>query len=166
MRYRVSRGGPPVLLSRWQAGELSGRGQRPCRTDTASCPLNWQLYLPREWTDEPDRCRRTGVPDGAATRRGGVSRSAARQPDRLAAEGAGGGQRCRLRCQTPFRLGLGQRELACVLALTGKEVAQSRPSRTSPSTAGSVRPRCPATAPRRKPCEPSRPRLGPSGSPR
>ncbi|MDX3603546.1 IS701 family transposase, partial [Streptomyces scabiei] len=22
-------------------------------TDTASCPLQWQLYLPREWTDEP-----------------------------------------------------------------------------------------------------------------
>ncbi|MGW7665435.1 IS701 family transposase, partial [Streptomyces sp. NPDC054756] len=32
-------------------------------TDTASCPLQWQLYLPREWTDEPDRCRRAGVPD-------------------------------------------------------------------------------------------------------
>ncbi|MFJ2395610.1 IS701 family transposase, partial [Streptomyces sp. NPDC087843] len=31
--------------------------------DTASCPLEWQLYLPREWTDEPDRCRRAGVPD-------------------------------------------------------------------------------------------------------
>ncbi len=27
-------------------------------TDTASCPLEWQLYLPREWTDEPERCRR------------------------------------------------------------------------------------------------------------
>lgn len=32
-------------------------------TDTASCPLDWQLYLPREWTDEPGRCRRAGVPD-------------------------------------------------------------------------------------------------------
>ncbi|MFE4455409.1 transposase [Streptomyces sp. NPDC056796] len=32
-------------------------------TGTASCPLDWQLYLPREWTDEPDRCRRAGVPD-------------------------------------------------------------------------------------------------------
>jgi SRSO17 transposase len=30
--------------------------------DTASCPLEWQLYLRREWTDEPDRCRRAGVP--------------------------------------------------------------------------------------------------------
>lgn len=33
-------------------------------TDTASCPLDWQLYLPREWTDEPDRCRKAGVPQG------------------------------------------------------------------------------------------------------
>lgn len=32
-------------------------------TDTASCPLNWQLYLPGEWTDAPERCRRAGVPD-------------------------------------------------------------------------------------------------------
>ncbi|MFF9807575.1 transposase [Streptomyces coeruleorubidus] len=31
-------------------------------TDTASCPLEWRLYLPREWTDEPDRCRGAGVP--------------------------------------------------------------------------------------------------------
>lgn len=33
-------------------------------TDTASCPLEWQLYLPREWAEAPDRCRRVGVPDG------------------------------------------------------------------------------------------------------
>ncbi|MFH9856137.1 transposase [Streptomyces althioticus] len=32
-------------------------------TDTASRPLNWQLYLPREWTATPERCRRAGVPD-------------------------------------------------------------------------------------------------------
>lgn len=32
--------------------------------DAASSPLQWQLYLPREWTAEPDRCRRAGVPDG------------------------------------------------------------------------------------------------------
>lgn len=33
-------------------------------TDTASCPLDWQLYLPQEWTADPDRCRRAGIPDG------------------------------------------------------------------------------------------------------
>lgn len=37
-------------------------------TDTASCPLDWELYLPREWTDEPDRCRRAGVPDDVVHR--------------------------------------------------------------------------------------------------
>ncbi len=25
--------------------------------------MNWELHLPREWTDESDRCRRAGVPD-------------------------------------------------------------------------------------------------------
>ncbi|MEU0039471.1 transposase [Streptomyces sp. NPDC006333] len=34
-------------------------------TDTASSPLEWQLYLPREWTDDPERCRKAGVPQGA-----------------------------------------------------------------------------------------------------
>lgn len=37
-------------------------------TDTASCPLEWQLYLPREWTDEPERCRRAGVPEDVVHR--------------------------------------------------------------------------------------------------
>jgi hypothetical protein len=45
-------------------------------TDTASCPLDWQLYLPREWTDEPDRCRRAGVLTTWCTGRIGVLRSA------------------------------------------------------------------------------------------
>lgn len=37
-------------------------------TDTASCSLDRQLYLPREWGDEPARCRRAGVPDEAVVR--------------------------------------------------------------------------------------------------
>jgi SRSO17 transposase len=32
-------------------------------SDTASCPLNWWLFLPREWTDDAARRRRTGVPE-------------------------------------------------------------------------------------------------------
>ncbi|MCW8217071.1 IS701 family transposase [Streptomyces griseolus] len=32
-------------------------------TDAASCPLDWQLYLPREWTDDPGRCHQAGIPD-------------------------------------------------------------------------------------------------------
>ncbi|WP_406151901.1 transposase [Streptomyces sp. NBC_01012] len=35
----------------------------PAAADTASCPLDRQLYLPREWTDEPGR--RAGVPVSA-----------------------------------------------------------------------------------------------------
>ncbi|WP_437081087.1 transposase [Streptomyces sp. enrichment culture] len=37
-------------------------------THTASCPLDWELHLPREWADEPDRCRRAGVPHGVVHR--------------------------------------------------------------------------------------------------
>lgn len=37
-------------------------------TDTVSCPLWGQLYLPREWTDELHRCRRAGVPDDVVHR--------------------------------------------------------------------------------------------------
>ncbi|MEU1514966.1 IS701 family transposase [Streptomyces sp. NPDC005811] len=93
-------------------------------TDTASCPLEWQLYLPREWTDEPDRCRRAQVPAGTVHQE--KWRLALGLLDRLAGQGqkapvlvadAGYG------VSTPFRLGLEVRGLAYVLALTGKEVA-------------------------------------------
>ena len=30
---------------------------------THSCPLDWRLYLPEEWTSDPERCRRAGIPD-------------------------------------------------------------------------------------------------------
>ncbi|MER6386002.1 IS701 family transposase [Streptomyces sp. NPDC001250] len=93
-------------------------------TDTASCPLDWQLYLPREWTDEPDRCRKAGVPQ--ATEHREKWRLALGLLDMLAEWGlkapvvvadAGYG------VSTPFRLALDERGLAYVLALTGKEVA-------------------------------------------
>lgn len=32
-------------------------------TEKASLPVAWRLYLPTSWTDDPDRCRRAGVPD-------------------------------------------------------------------------------------------------------
>jgi SRSO17 transposase len=93
-------------------------------TDTASCPLNWQLYLPREWTDEADRCRRAGVPQGTGHQ--AKWRLALGLLDALAEWGlqapvvvadAGYG------VSTPFRLALEERGLAYVVALTGKEVA-------------------------------------------
>ncbi|WP_435882916.1 IS701 family transposase [Streptomyces xanthochromogenes] len=95
-------------------------------TDTASCPLDWQLYLPPEWTEEPDRCHRTGVLDVACPP-GEVAPGArhARHGRRLAMEApvvvadAGYG------VSTPFRTGLEERRLSYVLALTGKEVAHA-----------------------------------------
>jgi SRSO17 transposase len=32
-------------------------------TDTASCPLEWDLFLPEEWIHDDGRRRRSGVPD-------------------------------------------------------------------------------------------------------
>ncbi|MDX2809489.1 IS701 family transposase, partial [Streptomyces scabiei] len=93
-------------------------------TDTASCPLQWQLYLPREWTDEPERCRRAGVPDDVVHREKwrlalGLLDTLAewqlKAPVVVADAGYG--------VSTLFRLGLEERGLSYVLALTGKEVA-------------------------------------------
>jgi SRSO17 transposase len=36
--------------------------------DPVHWPVSAQLYLPRAWTDDPDRCRRAHVPDEAAFR--------------------------------------------------------------------------------------------------
>ncbi|WP_145879748.1 IS701 family transposase [Streptomyces sp. BK340] len=93
-------------------------------TDTASCPLEWQLYLPREWTDEPDRCRRAGVPDDVVHREkwrlalgllDTLTEWQLKAPVVVADAGYG--------VSTPFRLGLQERGLSYVLALNGKEVA-------------------------------------------
>ena len=93
-------------------------------TDTASCPLDWQLYLPREWTDEPGRCRLAGVPDDVVHQEKwrlalgllyNVSEWGLKAPVVVADAGYG--------VSTPFRHGLEKRVLSYVLALTGKEVA-------------------------------------------
>ncbi|MFJ9060686.1 transposase [Streptomyces sp. NPDC102409] len=93
-------------------------------TDTASCPLDWQLYLPREWTDEAGCCRRAGVLDGTVHQEkwrlalgllDNVSEWGLRAPVVVADAGYG--------VSTPFRNGLQERGMSYVLALTGKEVA-------------------------------------------
>ncbi|MFE1300176.1 IS701 family transposase [Streptomyces sp. NPDC058731] len=92
-------------------------------TDSASCPLEWQLYLPREWTDAPDRCRRAGVPDDVVHREkwrlalgllDTLAKWRLKAPVVVADAGYG--------VSTPFRLGLQERGLSYVLALNGKEV--------------------------------------------
>lgn len=35
-------------------------------TTEGSLPLDYRLYLPREWTDDKRRCQRAGVPDDIA----------------------------------------------------------------------------------------------------
>lgn len=93
-------------------------------TDTASCPLDWQLYLPREWTDEPGRCRRAGIPDDVLHQEkwrlalgllDNVAEWGPKAPVVVADAGYG--------VSTPFRHGLQERGMSYVLALTGKEVA-------------------------------------------
>jgi hypothetical protein len=32
-------------------------------SDTASCPLQWRLFVPQEWADDPARRRKTRVPE-------------------------------------------------------------------------------------------------------
>lgn len=33
-------------------------------TQTMSLPIDYRLYLPKSWTDEPERCAQVGVPEG------------------------------------------------------------------------------------------------------
>jgi len=37
-------------------------------TEQESAPLDWALYLPQEWVDNPERCRKAGVPEGTPFR--------------------------------------------------------------------------------------------------
>lgn len=93
-------------------------------TDAASCPLQWQLRLPREWTDEPDRCGRAGVPDDmmhqekwrlALDLLDTLAEWQLKAPVVVADAGYG--------VSTAFQIGLEERGLSYVLALSGKEVA-------------------------------------------
>ncbi|MFF7841331.1 IS701 family transposase [Streptomyces ossamyceticus] len=103
--------------------------------------MNWQLYLPREWTDTPERCRRAGVPDHVVHQEkwrlalgllDTLTEWQLKAPVVVADAGYG--------VRTPFRLGLQQRGPAYVLALTGKEVAHPEDARPHQPSYGGLGP--------------------------
>lgn len=94
-------------------------------TDTASCPLEWELFLPEEWTGDHDRRRSAGIPDevGHASK----TRLALGLLDRLAGQGlavpvlvadAGYGR------SVTFRLALEERGWSYLMAVDPKEIAR------------------------------------------
>ncbi|WP_434090731.1 IS701 family transposase [Streptomyces hirsutus] len=100
-------------------------------TGTASCPLEWELFLPEEWAHDDRRRRRAQVPDEV----GHVSkmRLALGLLDKLAAQGlavpvvvadAGYGR------SVAFRLALEERGWSYVVAVDPKEIA--RPAAAEP----------------------------------
>ncbi|MEU5902577.1 MULTISPECIES: IS701 family transposase [unclassified Streptomyces] len=100
-------------------------------TDGASCPLEWELFLPQEWALDPPRRRRAGVPDDVGHEP--KTRLALKALDRLAGQGlqvpvlvadAGYGR------SVSFRLALRDRGWSYVLAVEAKEIA--RPSAAEP----------------------------------
>ncbi|MFE7779448.1 IS701 family transposase [Streptomyces sp. NPDC057445] len=101
-------------------------------TDTASCPLEWELFLPEEWAEDQLRRRRAGVPDEVD--HASKTRLALGLLDRLADQGlvvpvivadAGYGR------SVSFRLALEERRWSYVMAVDPKEIA--RPATAEPS---------------------------------
>ncbi|CAM5507440.1 IS701 family transposase [Streptomyces canarius] len=94
-------------------------------SDTASCPLNWRLFLPREWADDAVRRRRTVIPEDVGHRE--KWRLALDALDELAGWGlmppvvvadAGYGQ------NADFRAGLAERDIAYVVGIRGDITVQ------------------------------------------
>ncbi|AUA17228.1 Transposase DDE domain protein [Streptomyces malaysiensis subsp. malaysiensis] len=110
-------------------------------SDTASCPLNWRLFLPREWADDALRRRRTGVPEGVGHRE--KWRLALDALDELAAwrlvppvvvADAGYGQ------NADFRAGLAERGRAYVVGIRGDITVQPHEAvPTAPAWSGNGR---------------------------
>lgn len=94
-------------------------------TDTASCPLEWELFLPEEWASDHQRRRRAGVPDDV----GHVSKTrlALGLLDQLARQGldvpvvvadAGYGR------SVSLRIALEERGWSYIMAVDPKEIAR------------------------------------------
>ncbi|MER8226301.1 IS701 family transposase [Streptomyces sp. NPDC094143] len=122
-------------------------------TDTASCPLDWELFLSEEWAEDHERRRRAGVPEEV----GHVSKSCLTLGllDRLAGQGpavpvivadAGYGR------SVSFRLALEERGWSYVMAVDPKEIARPATAEPQQSAHGGLGP---PTLPRYR--EPARP---------
>ncbi|TGA83493.1 IS701 family transposase [Streptomyces sp. MZ04] len=110
-------------------------------TDTASCPLDWQLYLPEEWTSDAARRRRAGVPDDVtyATK----TQLALDLLDRLAGWDLAAPivvADCGYGRSVSFRLALEDRGLDYVVAVEAKEVAHAAGARPHQPAYGGLGP--------------------------
>lgn len=78
--------GAAILRGTGQTGQLPGRVSISLATEQASVPVAYRLYLPKEWAQDPERCRKAGVPAdiGFATK----NEIALQQLETLLAEGA------------------------------------------------------------------------------
>lgn len=112
-------------------------------TARGSVPLDYELYLPQEWTDSPTRCRKAGVPEAIRFR---TKVSMAREQIERALQGdiprgmilgdASYG------CESDFRDWLTARQLAYVLAVrnnAGVWWGKHQPAATKPSKMGRPR---------------------------
>jgi SRSO17 transposase len=114
-------------------------------TEQESAPLDWALYLPQQWVDDPERCRKAGVPENALFRskpemaltlvdqlvRWGVSRLP------VLADVAYGRS-------SEFRQGLANRQLQYVVGVDPDTAIWTEPTRRVPPRRKSGRGRPPA----------------------
>ncbi|MFE6555841.1 IS701 family transposase [Streptomyces sp. NPDC057746] len=110
-------------------------------SDTASCPLQWRLFVPQEWADDPVRRRKTGIPDDVGHRE--KWRLALDTIDELAVWGlvppvvvadAGYGQ------NADFRGGLNERGIGYVVAVRSDATVHSHDAQpTAPAWSGNGR---------------------------
>ncbi|MDQ0767110.1 SRSO17 transposase [Streptomyces canus] len=111
-------------------------------SDTASCPLNWRLFLPKEWARDTVRRRRTGVPEDVGHRE--KWRLALDALDDLATwqlvppvvvADAGYGQ------NADFRAALAERDIAYVVGIRGDLTVQPHDAHpAAPAFSGTGRP--------------------------